>query len=325
MLRRAVHALAGLCLAAAAGAAAAQTFPIPGKPIRIVVPFTPGGQTDVQARQIGQRLSASLGVPVVVDNKPGASTIIGTMEVVKAPADGHTLLYTIAITATQNPHLFSKLPYDVNRDLTPIMFVARSGMILVAPATAPFSTVEQMLEHARKNPGKLNYGSTSMGGISHLNGELLQRSAGIDIVHVPFKGTSEATAALYSGSIQLLFDGPATAIASAKSGKVKMLAIADERRTPAAPDLPTMKEAGVAGVDIPGGMQFFAPGGMPPALAERVNAALAAVIRQPDISRMLAESGNEPVISSAREHATVVQEQSRKWGALIQKMGLKLD
>lgn len=325
MIRNLVTGIILVAAAALVSQAQAQTFPIPGKPIRIIVPFTPGGQTDVQARMIGQRLSAALNVPVVVENKPGASTIIGTMELVKAPPDGHTLLYTIAITATQNPHLFAKLPYDVGRDLTPVMFVARSGMILVTPADSPFHTVKDVVEYARKHPGQLNYGSTSLGGISHLNGELLARGAGVHLVHIPYKGTSEAIAGLFSGQIQLLFDGPATAISNARAGKVRMLAIADDRRTVAAPEVPTVREAGVAGVDIPGGMQFFAPGGMSSGLADKVNAALAGVVRQPDISRLLAESGNEPVVSSAKDHRALVLEHSRKWGALIQNMGLKLD
>ncbi|MFO1326218.1 MAG: tripartite tricarboxylate transporter substrate binding protein [Rubrivivax sp.] len=307
------------------GAALAQAFPTAGKPVRIVVPFPAGGQTDIQARAMAQKMQAALGVPVIVDNKPGASTIIGTQDVVRAAPDGHTLLYTIAITAAQNPHLFSKLPYDGLKDLTPVMYAARSSTVLVVPAGSPFNSVKDLVDYAKANPGKLNFGSFSLGSTSHLNGEILKQVAGIDMVHVPYKGSAEAIVGVIGNQVQLLFDGPTTAINNAKAGKVKMLAVADRERYAVLKDVPTMTEAGVPGVDVPGGMQFFGPANMPRDVLQRVNAALAAALKEPDVVRLFVDGGTEIVASSAEEHARSVREQHERWGAVIRRLNLKLD
>jgi tripartite-type tricarboxylate transporter receptor subunit TctC len=304
----------------------AQQFPIAGKPLRIVVPFPPGGQTDIQARALAPKLSQSLGVPVVVENKPGASTIIGAQDVIRSAPDGHTLLYTISSTASQNPHLFAKLPYDPFRDLTPIMFAARSPTILIAPANAPFASVKELITYARANPGKVNYASFSPGSIAHLNGELLKQNAGIDIMHVPYKGTGDALLAVISGQVQLLFDGPTTAINNAKAGKVKMLAIADDRRYSVVPNVPTMSEAGVPGFEkVAGGMQFFGPRALPAAVVSKTNAELTKALRQPDVAKLFVDGGTELVTSSPEEHARVVKQLYDSYGALIRKLGVKLD
>jgi tripartite-type tricarboxylate transporter receptor subunit TctC len=313
-------------LSAIVGASTAQSFPTPGKPLRIVVPFPPGGTTDIQARALAPKLSQSLGVPTVVENKPGASTIVGAQDVIRSLPDGHTLLYTISSTAAQNPHLFSKLPYDPFRDLTPIMFAARSPTILVAPAGAPFGSVKELIAYARANPGRVNFGSFSLGSTSHLNGELLKQNAGIEIVHVPYKGSSDAIVGLLSGQVQLLFDGPTTAINNARAGKVKLLAVADERRTSAAPDVPTLMEAGVPGFEkVMGGLQFFGPGAMSRPIVDKVNAELAKALRQSDVVRLYLEGGTEIIASSADEHARIVKESYEFFGTLIRKLGIKLD
>jgi len=191
MLTRAALAIITRCLlplaiTGAPAAALAQAFPTPGKPIRIVVPFPAGGQTDIQARLLAAKLQPALGVTVLVDNKPGASSILGTMEVVRAPADGHTLLYTISVTAAQNPHLFNKLPYDPMKDLTPVMFAARSSTVLTVPANSPFNSVADLVKFAKANPGKLNYASYSLGSTSHLVAELMQQATGTQMTHIPF-------------------------------------------------------------------------------------------------------------------------------------------
>ena len=324
-LRSIRAALLAACALLLNPVAYAQVFPTPGKPIRVVVPFPPGGQTDIQARALSVKLSNSLGVPVVVDNKPGASTILGAMDVVKSLPDGHTLLYTISVTASQNPHLFSKLPYDPFKDLTPMMLAARSSVVLTVPVNSPYNTLKDLVDFAKRNPGKLNFGSFSAGSTSHLAGELLKQQANIDIVHIPYKGSADAGLALLGGHIQMLFDGPTTAIANAKAGKVKLLGYVDEKRLSVLPDVPTMAEAGVAGVDLAGGMQFFGPAGMPPTLVTKVNTALAAALRQPDIVKLYEENGTEITASSPQEHARLLREWYEKWGAIIRKLGLKLD
>ena len=319
---RAMLCATTVCLPAAA---MAQTFPIPGKLIRIVVPFPAGGQTDIQARLMAAKLQPALGVSVVVDNKPGASTILGTMEVVRAVPDGHTLLYTIGVTAAQNPHLFSKLPYDPMKDLTPVMFAARSTTVLTVPAASPFNSVADLIKYAKANPGKLNYASYSLGSTSHLVAELMQQATGTQMTHIPFKGSADAGLALMGGQVDFLFDGPTTAIANAKGGKVKMLAYTDPKPYTALGKLPNMAEAGVPGVDVTGGMQFFGPRNMPPEVLAKVNAALAVALKDPEVAKLYADGASEIVSSSAADHATSVKEQHERWGGVIRKLGLKLD
>ncbi len=324
------HAFLRTLLATAAAtllplAAQAQTFPIPGKPVRIVVPFPAGGQTDIQARLLASKLQTSLGTTVIEENKPGASSILGTMEVVRAPADGHTLLYTISVTAGQNPHLFSKLPYDPFKDLTPVMFAARSSTVLTVPAKSPFNSVADLINYAKANPGKLNYASYSAGSTSHLVAELMQQATGTTMTHIPFKGSADAGLALIGGQVDFLFDGPTTAINNAKGGKVKMLAFTDPKPYAALGSLPNMAQAGVPGVDVTGGMQFFGPAKMPPEVLAKVNGALAAALKEPDVAKIYADGASEIVSSTPAEHAASVREQYERWGGVIRKLGLKLD
>ena len=330
MLTRAALALITRCLlplalASLPAAVLAQAFPTPGKVIRIVVPFPAGGQTDIQARLLAAKLQPALGVTVLVDNKPGASSILGTMEVVRAPADGHTLLYTISVTAAQNPHLFTKLPYDPLKDLTPVMFAARSSTVLTVPANSPFNSVADLIQFAKANPGKLNYASFSLGSTSHLVAELMQQATGTQMTHIPFKGSADAGMALMGGQVDFLFDGPTTALANARGGKVKMLAFTDPKPYAALGSLPNMAQAGVPGVDVTGGMQFFGPRNMPPEVLAKINAALANALKDPEVAKAFADGATEIVASSAAEHAASVKEQYERWGGVIRKLGLKLD
>ena len=304
--------------------AAAQTFPQPGKPIRFVVPFPAGGQTDIQARAIAQKMSESLGGhAVIVENKPGGSTVIGAREVQKAAPDGHTLLYTIA-THVQNPHLFRIPPWDPFKDFTPITAGAKSATVLTAHVSMPFSDVNGLIDYARANPGKLNFASFGAGSSSHLNGEKFKRLAGIDIVHVPYKGSGDAMKDHLSGVVQLFFDGPTTAISNTRSGRVKMLAAAAETRYAAMPDLPTMRELGFD-VGYWGYLWFWGPAGMSPATLESVYSHLAGAIRHPDVVRLFAEGGAEASGMPPAEMARTAKELSERWGAVIREVGVRLD
>jgi tripartite-type tricarboxylate transporter receptor subunit TctC len=323
LLRAAALTAASLALPMLAAAQAA--FPIAGKPMRIIVPFPAGGQTDVQARMLASKLQPALGVPVVVENKPGASTILGVQDLLRSPPDGHTLLYTITVTAGQNPHLFSKLPYDATKDLVPVMFAARSSTVLIVPAASPFNSVKDLVEHAKANPGKLNYASFSLGSTSHLVAEMLQHATGTQMTHVPFKGSADAGVALIGGQVDFLFDGPTTALNYAKAGKVKMLAFTDPKPYRALGNLPNMAQAGYPGVDVSGGMQFFGPRGLAPDVVAKVNAALAAALKQPEVEKMFVDGGTEIVASSPAEHAAVVKDLYDKFGEVIRRIGLKLD
>ena len=302
---------------------AAQTFPLPGKPVRIVVPFPPGGQTDIQARAIAQKMNETPGMSVIVDNRPGASTVIGSREVQKAAPDGHTLLYTIA-THVQMPHLYRTPPWDAFKDFTPITAGAKSATVLTAHVSAPFNDVKGLVDFAKANPGRLNFASFSAGSTSHLNGERFKRQAGIDIVHIPYKGSGDAMKDHLSGIVQLFFDGPTTALQNAKTGRVKMLAAAAETRYAAMPDLPTMREQGYD-VGYWGYLWFWGPGGMAPATVDAVYQHLARAIKHPDVVKLFAEGGSEASGMTPAEMTRTAKELSERWGEVIREVGIKLD
>jgi tripartite-type tricarboxylate transporter receptor subunit TctC len=309
------------CLLLIVAAAHAQ-FPVAGKPVRIVVPFPPGGQTDIQARAIAQKMGES-GLNVIVENKPGGSTLIGARDVQNSAPDGHTLLYTIA-THVQLPHLYRTAPWDPFKDFTPVTAGARSATVLTAHVDAPFNNVRELVAYARANPGKLNYASFGAGSTSHLNGELLNRLAGINIVHVPYKGSGDAMKDHLTGRVQLFFDGPTTAIANAKTGKVKLIATAAESRKAALPDLATMREGGFD-VGMWGYLWFWGPGNMSNATIEAVYQPLARAIQHPDVKELFAKGGSEASGMPPAEMARAARDLYERWGAVIRDVGVKLD
>ena len=310
-----------LCLAGIATFANAQWRP--ERPIRIVVPFTPGGGTDLQARRIAPALAEALGVSVVVENKPGGGTLIGVREVAKAAPDGATLLYTVA-AMTQLPHLYATPPFDLFRDFTPITPGSLGGTVLVARSEVPFSTVREMVEYARRNPGKLNVGSYGTGTTPHLNVEFLKRTAGIDVVHVPYPGPAQANQDLYGGRIDMFFDGPTTAIASAKGGKAKLVAAATEKRIPALPDLPTFHEAGL-NFGIDGWIAFFGPGGLRPEIVTTLHREIARIVNTPEFRKFIFESGLDYGGMPPAEFSAKVRSDYERWGRVIREAGVKLD
>ncbi|MEK6244834.1 MAG: tripartite tricarboxylate transporter substrate binding protein [Pseudomonadota bacterium] len=312
-----------VCTLALCTGAHAQQFPIPGRPVRIVVPFPPGGQTDIQARAIAQKMNETPGMSVFVDNRPGASTMIGSREVQKAAPDGHTLLYTIA-THVQMPHLYRTPPWDAFKDFTPITAGAKSATVLTAHVSVPFNDVKGLVDYAKANPGRLNFASFSAGSTSHLNGERFKRQAGIDIVHVPYKGSGDAMKDHLSGIVQLFFDGPTTALQNAKTGRVKMLAAAAETRYAAMPDLPTMREQGYD-VGYWGYLWFWGPGAMAPATVDALYQHLARAIKHPEVVKLFADGGSEASGMPPAEMARTAKELSERWGEVIREVGVKLD
>lgn len=313
-----------LCAAVLAAGAHAQQFPIAGKPIRIVVPFPPGGQTDIQARAIAQKMSEGLGGhAVIVENKAGGSTVIGARDVQKSAPDGHTLLYTIA-TQVQNPHLFKVPPWDPFKDFTPITAGAKSNTILTAHVSMPFNTLKELIDYAKANPGKLNFASFGAGSTSHLNGEKFKRLANIDIVHVPYKGSGDAMKDHLSGVVQIFFDGPTTAINNAKSGKVKLIATASETRSAALPDLPTLREQGYD-VGMWGYLWFWGPAGMSKATVDAVYAPLAKAILHADVKELFAKGGSEASGMPPAEMVRTAKDLYDRWGAVIREVGVQLD
>jgi len=315
-------AAALLALFAAAPLDAAP-FPIPGKPVRIVVGFAAGGGTDIMARQLAPRLSDALGVPVVVENRPGASTALGALEVARSAPDGHTLLYTFNGTFTQNPHTIASLPYDAQRDFTPISLAARGPLVLVAHPSLPVHDVRELIAYGRANPGVLNYASFGIGTSSHLFGELLARQTGVPLLHVPYKGAGDAAKDLLAGRVPLMFDSATSALPQVKAGRLRALAVVAERRSPFLPDVPTFAEQGVAGIDLSGWLGFWGPAGLPPDVVAALNAAIAKVLALPDLREQFAQGAYEAAPSTPAELDALVREVSERWARVVRDLDVK--
>jgi len=300
-------------------AAFAQEFP--SRTVRIVVPYPPGGQMDLNARFIANKLAQSLGKPVVVENKPGAQSIVGAQDIARSAPDGHSIMFTNGATNTIVPHLFSQVPFNAVEDFTPITQIARTGSVLLAPAGAPFSTLKEMVAFAKANPGKLNFGSIS--AASQVQGELVKRGTGIDIVYVPYKGSADSVKALLSGEIHLLWDSAFSASSHLKGKRVKALAVSGPARFPELPEVPTATELGIAGLDTLGWIGFFGPKGMPPAILRRLNEELVRVVNSPDFREVLVSAANIPAGTTAEEFAAIVRRDYLFWGEEIRKAGIK--
>ena len=247
MNRRAVLALAVLAATGSRAAGAGPAFPKPGKPVRIIVGFAPGGPTDTQARTLAQEMGKLLPVPVIVENKPGASGGIGAMEVARAEPDGHALMYISDGVVTQNPHTLKSVQYDTFRDFTPIAQTTAGGVVLVVHPSIPVGSLAEFVAYAKAHPGTLSYASFGTGTVSHIYGEVLRMNTGIDIVHVPYKGSADALKDLLAGRVQMMFDSPSTAAQYTKDGRLKLLGSAGEKRRSLMPDVPTLLELGLPG------------------------------------------------------------------------------
>ena len=301
---------------------AAQSFPVPGRQVRIVVPFPAGGQADFQARLVAPRLSAALGVPVIVDNRPGASSIIGVQEVARAAPDGHTLLYTIASPIVVNPHLFAKLPYDPLRDLTPITLTALAAQVLVAHVSVPANSVSELVAYAKANPGKLNFGSYGPGTSSHLYGEMLKASAGIDIVHVPYKGAADATKDLVAGRIDLMFMAPTAPLSYLRQGGLKVLGVVGDKRSSSFPNVPSIAEQGFQGLELTGWLGIFAPARTAASIVDRLDSELAKILREPGLVERFRQGGSDATSTTPAAFAALVQEDYGKWGEVVRRLGV---
>jgi tripartite-type tricarboxylate transporter receptor subunit TctC len=288
----------------------------PNKPVRIIVPFPPGGATDIIARDIGERLGAVLGQSFLIDNKAGASGNIGVELAVRAPADGYTLVMGSAQTLTINPQLF-KLSYAPQRDLAPIAVVASVPNVLIISPNLPVNSPKELAALAKSKPGKLNYGSSSVGGTPHLSGELFKSLTGSYIVHIPYRGSSPALQDLVSGNIDLMFDNLPAALPFIKSGRVKALAVTTTKRTPAAPDLPTMQEAGIKDFDSQGWFGLLAPANTPPAVVEKLNTEINRILSSPDFKERLQKVGADPIGGSVSDFRERMSSESERWGKVI--------
>ena len=317
--KRAAIAAQAWC-AVFAGTAGAADYP--ARAIRFIVPFPPGGNGDIMARLIGQRLSENLGQPVVIDNRGGANNIIGTELAVRAAPDG----YTILITATShftNPSLVGHLPYDTLRDLAPVGLVGSTPLVLVAHANLPVTTIKDLIALARARPGALNYGSTGAGASGHLAGALLGYMAKIDLVHVLYRGTAQATTDLLAGNVQLAFPSMTSVLPYVRMGKLKALGVTSLTRSPLTEHLPTIAEAGVPGYQASIWNGILAPAATPAPIVAKLNEEIVRVLKTPETREKFAALGADVAPGSADEFAAFITSEIKKWAAVIKGAGIK--
>lgn len=296
----------------------------PAKSIRLIVPFAPGGSNDIMARLIGQKFSETFGQQVVVDNRTGASGIIGTDIAAKAPADGYTVLM-MSLTFAVNPSLYRKLPYDTEKDLAPVTLVASAPLMLVVHPSIPAKSVQELIAYAKTNPGRLNFGSGGPGTTPHLAGEMLKMMIGAQMTHVPYKGGGPALADLMGGQIQLMLENIPSTLPLAKSGKLRALAVTALKRSPLVPDLPTLDEAGLKSYEIVGWNGLFVPAGTPRPIVSLLHTTTARALAQTDMKERLATLGAEGVGSSPDEFKGFVQSEITKWARVVKQAGLKVE
>jgi len=300
--------------------ALAQSYPV--KPIKVLVGVPPGGPTDAVARAVQPELSEALGQQLVIENRPGASAVIASDLVAKAPPDGHTLAF-IYITHVTNPTLIAKLPYDTVRDFIPVSMVGRQSMVLLAHPAFPVSSVADVIASAKANPGKLDYGASDPGSAPHLAAELFKMMSGTQITAIYYKGTAPAMTDLIAGHIPLMFVSNISALPQVKSGKLKALAVTGAQRTALAPDIPTMAESGLAGYEVYGWYGFAAPARTPRPVIERLHAEVVKIAQNPKVKARLASQGLELVGNSPEEFDAFIRAEITKWSAVLKAAGLK--
>ena len=317
--------LTAYALAAAIASACVQAAePYPVRPIRLVVPFPPGGGTDITARVVGQKLAEQLATRVVIDNRPGAGGVVGTEIAAKAAPDGYTLVL-VSASHTVNPSLHPRLPYDTVKDLAPITLVAIAPGILVVSNSVPARTVREFVALAQGKPGQFVYGSAGNGTPAHLGMELLKNIAGIDVVHVPYKGSGALITDILSGQIAATIPSLPTVLSLVKTGKLRALAVTTVTRSGAAPDVPTMIEAGVPGYESGSWYGLLTSAGTPQTIIDRLNTETARVLRMNDVRERLLEQGLDPIGGSSREFADRIRVEIPKWARVVKDSGLKLD
>jgi tripartite-type tricarboxylate transporter receptor subunit TctC len=321
-MKRVAQFLSFLALACSVGIASAQTYP--NKPIRLIVPFPAGGAGDVLARILGQKMQESWGQPVLVENRPGGNTIIASEAVARAAPDGHTLLScweTVAI----NVSLMSKLPYDQIRDFAPISLTASIPLLLLAHNGMPVQSVKDLVAFARANPGKVNFASFGTGSSSHLAGELFKSTAGIQIVHVPYKGSPPALTDLIGGRVEIFFVGLPPGLPFAKEGKAKALAVTSTKRAPLLPNVPTMEEAGVVPFEATSWSGILAPAGTPKDIVAKLNGEVNRILKLPEVRDRLAELGFSATPSTPEEFDAFLKAEITKWAKVVKESGARVE
>jgi len=313
-------AMSAWCAASTTSAAAEY----PTKPIRLVIPYTPGGPTDLVGRAVAAKLQDALGQQIIVDNRAGGGGVIATEIVARAPADGYTLLLGTPGQLVTLPLLTAKLPYDAVRDFAPVTQVVTSPQVLVANGKLPVATVAELITYVKARPGQLNYASVQTGGTGHLGMELLKQAAGLEMLHVPYKGTAPALTEMIAGQVQLMFTSLPSVQPHVTAGRLKLLATGAARRTPAIPDTPTMSET-IPGYELVTWYAVFLPHRTPAAIVNRLHVVLVKILLSPEIERQFAQNGVEPANSTPQQLAAYMRAETERWGKVIRTSGIRLE
>lgn len=322
--RRLILALALTpALTSLAPSALAQAWP--AKPIRLVVPFPPGGGTDIIARETSQRVATATGWTFVIDNKPGAGGNLGVDAVAKAPADGYTIVIGQTSNLAINPTLYGKMPYDSQKDLAPIVLLANAPLVMVTGASTPFKTLADAVNAAKAKPGRINMASPGNGTVAHLTSELFQKAAGITMQHVPYKGASQAVVDLIAGNVELYMSSVPTMLGQIKQGKVRPLAVSSAKRVDDLPNVPTINESGYKGFDAVTWFGLLAPAGTPKDVLAKLNAEFNKALKQAELAKRLGDEGADPAGGTPEQFAALIKEEIPRWGKVVKESGAKID
>jgi tripartite-type tricarboxylate transporter receptor subunit TctC len=324
-MRAALFAFAGIAMLAALAAAPAAAQNYPAKPIRILIAQAPGSATDVVSRVLGNRLSEGLGQPIVIEARPGAGGVVGTEAAARSTPDGYTLFMGNNSTHGSNPAVYTKLPYDAVNDFAPIAFVASVPYVLVVDPSLPVKNVQELIAVAKSKSGKMNYASAGNGSTHHFCGELLKSMSGIDILHIPYKGSPPAITGLLGGEVSLMFANVADIGSQIKAGKVRPLAVTTAKRAASLPDVPTMSEAGLPGFEIVSWFGLLAPAGTPAPIVARLNAETVKVLERPDVKAALANQGLEVAPGTPEQFAAHIKSEIAKFTKIGKAAGIKAE
>lgn len=322
MFRRiAFRGLASLLAAGVMGLAHAADFP--SQPIKLMIPYPPGGSADMLARPLSAELQKALGQPIVLDYKPGAGGTIASAQLARAEPDGHTVLMVLTAHAI-NPSLYRNLPYDTRKDFAPVSLVAQLPLVVAAPLATPADNMQELVAYAKKNPGKLTFASAGNGNTSHLAAEMFKSVTDTDMLHVPYKGSGPAVIALLAGDVSLMFDSISTSVSHVQSGKLKALAVTGDSRSSLLPDVPTVKESGFPDFSVTGWYGIIAPAGTSPEVIDRLSQAFARAANQPQIKAQLNGMGYDVIASTPSEFRTHIDRELTRWGKLTKDAGVQM-
>jgi len=314
-----------LALFATALSASALAQAWPSKPIRVLVPFPPGGGTDIIAREVTQAVTTNTKWTFVIDNKPGAGGNLGVDQAAKSPPDGYTIVLGQTSNLAINPTLYSKLPYDPVKDLMPIGLVASAPLVLVVPASSPYKTLADLVAAAKAKPGAVNFASPGNGTVAHLTGEKFQKTAGIRFTHVPYKGANQALTDVISGQVQLYVSSVPSVLQQIRTGKLRPLAVTSDKRVDDLPQTPTVGEAGYKGFDAITWFGFLAPAGTPKDIVAKLNTEFSKALQQPELKKRLGDEGADPLGGTPEQFAQVIRDDIARWGKIVKESGVKVD